>query len=149
MIGRKSFRPFIMRRILAVIALSFIFLPSFVLAQTEGGAATLTPENSGLEATGETIYGTNTSLSNYLGTYILVPAFSIVGLVFMVLFTYAGFLYLTAAGATAPIEKAKKIMQTAVIGIVLISTSYVITISVLNALSTGNITTGAGAPAEI
>ncbi|MDA0208237.1 MAG: hypothetical protein O3B64_02405 [bacterium] len=132
-----------MRRILAVIALTIVFLPSFAMAQT-----VLTPSESGLEATGSPIYGESLSLSEYIGTRILLPAFGIVGLVFMLFFTYAGFLYLTAAGNTTQVGKAKTMMQTAVIGVVLIASAYVITVAVINAISVGSITgAGGGTPA--
>jgi hypothetical protein len=56
------------------------------------------------------------------------------GLILAVLVVYAGFLYMTAQGVPAQIEKAKAIIKNAVIGLVIIFSSYAITTWILNAL---------------
>jgi heme/copper-type cytochrome/quinol oxidase subunit 2 len=57
---------------------------------------------------------------------ILNTVFSLLGIVFVVLFVYAGFLWMTAAGNETQIEKAKKIMTGAVIGLGIMLASYAI-----------------------
>ena len=57
------------------------------------------------------------------------------GTLAVVLIIYAGFLYMTAAGKPDNTKKAKDIMSTAVIGLVIILISYGITVFVTNALS--------------
>ncbi len=60
--------------------------------------------------------------------------FSFLGIIFVVLFVYAGFLWMTAGGNETQIEKSKKIMTAAVIGLVLILMSYAISKFVTGAL---------------
>jgi hypothetical protein len=61
-------------------------------------------------------------------------ALSVVGLVFVSLIIYAGYLWFTAAGRPEPVDKAKKILRQAVIGLFIIFTSYSITTFILNRL---------------
>jgi hypothetical protein len=69
----------------------------------------------------------------------------IVGIVFVVITVYAGFLYLTAQGEETNVKKAKKMLSQAVIGLVLIVGAYAITTVVVDALSA--ISTTPAAPA--
>lgn len=59
---------------------------------------------------------------------------SVIGLVFVVLVIYAGYLYLTAHGEPGPVETARKILKNAIIGLVIILSSFAITTFILNAL---------------
>ena len=61
-------------------------------------------------------------------------ALSIVGIVFVSLIIYAGYIWLTAAGRPEPIVKAKKILQQSVIGLFIILSAYSITTFILNRL---------------
>jgi hypothetical protein len=58
----------------------------------------------------------------------------VLGIIFTALVIYAGYLYLTARGEEEPIKKAKKILQNAVIGLVIIMTSFAITTFILGKL---------------
>lgn len=59
---------------------------------------------------------------------------TVIGIVFVVLVIYAGYLYLTARGEAEPIKKAGKILRNAIIGLAIILASYAITTFILNAL---------------
>jgi len=61
-------------------------------------------------------------------------ALQFLGIIFLVLILYAGFLWLTSAGNEDKISKAKKIMAAAIIGSAIILTAYIITSFVLNQL---------------
>lgn len=61
-------------------------------------------------------------------------ALQFLGIIFLVLILYAGFLWLTSAGSEDKISKAKKIMAAAIIGSAIILTAYIITSFVLNQL---------------
>ena len=65
------------------------------------------------------------------------------GVIFLVLLLYAGFLWMTAQGEPKTIEKAKDILKQAIIGLVIIASAWAITTFVLNAL-TGATTDGGG-----
>ena len=66
---------------------------------------------------------------------ILNTTFSLLGIIFVVLFVYAGFLYMTSGGNETTIEKSKKIMTATVIGLVIILASYAITKFVTGSLN--------------
>lgn len=101
------------------------------------------------------------SLSNYTGTGLPNPeggiqaillkfidwAIIIIGLLCIVIFIYAGFLYLTAQGETDKIETAKKVMIYAVVGVVVSVLGLVVVYTVDMILrANGGTGTGAGAP---
>jgi len=56
------------------------------------------------------------------------------GILFLILVLYAGFLYLTAQGSDEPVKKAKKLLTTSIIGLVIIIAAYAISGYVLGAL---------------
>jgi hypothetical protein len=65
---------------------------------------------------------------------IIRVALTLTGIIFTVLVIYAGFLYLLARGEPAPAEKAKKILQQSVIGLIIIFSAYGITSFILSRL---------------
>lgn len=66
---------------------------------------------------------------------IVNTALVLVGVLALAFFIYGGFLYITAAGDTEQIEKAKKILIYAVIGIVVIGLAYSVVQFVINAFT--------------
>jgi hypothetical protein len=65
---------------------------------------------------------------------IIRVALSVVGIILVVVLLYAGYLWFTAAGRPEPVDKAKKILQQAIIGLLIIFSSYSITTFILNSL---------------
>ena len=59
---------------------------------------------------------------------------SLTAMVFLVLMLYGGFRWMTAAGNQENIDKAKKIISSAVIGVIIVALSYAITVFVFNVL---------------
>lgn len=57
------------------------------------------------------------------------------GLIFLVLTVYAGYLYLTAAGDEDKVKHAKETLQRGVIGLLILAAAYALTVFVINALS--------------
>lgn len=82
---------------------------------------------------------TNKDLLGTIGRFIKT-ALSYLGVLFLILMLYAGFLYLTAAGDDKKIITAKKIITGAVTGLIIIAASYALTSFVLGAV------TGTGSP---
>lgn len=72
-------------------------------------------------------------------------ALSFLGVIFLVLMVYAGYLWLTARGEDEPISKSKKIMAEAVIGFVLVIGAYSITSLILPKILERTIGEGGGA----
>lgn len=62
---------------------------------------------------------------------IIKSLFGFLGIVFFILMLYAGFLWMTSAGNERQLSTARSILVTSVIGILIVFTSYVITVYVL------------------
>ncbi len=75
-----------------------------------------------------------TSLPTIVGKGIGV-VLGVLGIAFVVMVVYAGFLYLTAQGDDTNVKKAKKMMTQAVIGMVIVVSAYAISSYVIAALS--------------
>jgi hypothetical protein len=78
---------------------------------------------------------TEGSLENVVGD-IISTALTLVGLIFLILMVYAGYLWMTARGAEDQIEKSKSIISAAVIGLVLVMSAYAISVLVTGSLGT-------------
>lgn len=119
---------------------------SLVLFGTRAALA-FTVSDTGLKTTaGKAGLPTSeTSLPVLVGT-ILNSVLSLVGVVFLVLIVWGGFLWMTARGNDQQVEKSKQLITSAVIGLIIIAGGYAITNFVLGAII--GATTGAGeAPA--
>ena len=71
---------------------------------------------------------------------IINAAFGLLGIVFVALTIYAGFLWMTAQGDTKAVDKSKAILTQAIIGLVIMILAYSITGFVLRSINvaTGN-----------
>lgn len=89
--------------------------------------------NTGLETTANVagLSTANVDIATRIGQIIGI-ALSLVGVVFLVLMVYGGFVWMTAAGDSEKIKKAKGIIINAVIGIIIVLASYAITFFILN-----------------
>lgn len=65
------------------------------------------------------------------------------GIIFLVLLLYAGYLWMTAGGDPEKVKKAQQYIKNAVIGLIIIASAWAITAFILNAL-TGAVTPGGG-----
>jgi cbb3-type cytochrome oxidase subunit 3 len=118
-----------------LLLLAFLIFPFFVHAFDFNGKTGL---NS---AAGPNGMGYNTSsttdISTKIGSYIGI-ILSFIGVIFLVLAIYAGYLWMMAQGNQQEVDKAKKILTQAVIGLIIVVTSYTITSFVGNNLNTLN-----------
>lgn len=76
---------------------------------------------------------TKTTFAETIGT-VIKAALSFVGVIFLVLMVYAGYLWMTARGAEEQIEKARKIITAAIIGLIITVGAYSITNFVVPAI---------------
>lgn len=76
----------------------------------------------------------NTDLPTLVGG-IISAALTLVGIIFLILMVYAGYLWMTARGENEQVEKAKNIIQASIIGIVIVLSAYAITTFVTSKLS--------------
>ncbi len=77
--------------------------------------------------------GTQTSLPAIIGNIINV-LLGFLGIVFLVLLIYAGFLWMTAQGEKGNVEKAQNIIRQSIIGLVVIVAAFAISNFVLGSL---------------
>jgi len=114
-----------MKRLLSPIALWLVYVP---LAHAQDlGAGTLDT------VAGSANIKSGATLPVIIGNLIRV-AIGMLGIVFLVLTVYAGFLYLTARGEEEKVTHAKETLQRGVIGLIIISAAYAIATFVIGAL---------------
>ncbi|MEY4744628.1 MAG: Type secretion system pilin [Candidatus Parcubacteria bacterium] len=90
----------------------------------------------GLNATSNAAGITTTkSLPELIGSFI-AAALGLLGVILVVLVVYAGFIWMTAQGNDEKIKKAKGMITSAVIGMIIIFAAYAITNFVVGALGT-------------
>ena len=97
------------------------------------GLTGLTSGEAALTDVGDTIGATDVGLPALIGNIINV-LLGALGIVFVGLVIYAGILYFTDAGGEKSAKKAKEILKTAVIGLVIIIAAYAISNYVMGAL---------------
>lgn len=134
-----------MRKLFAILGLSIALLaPRVIFAAATTPAADPYGLNGTADASGGAYVtsGENTSLAYFIGNNIIQPVFGLVGLGFFCLTVYAGVLWMTAQGDSKKVDKAKDILVTAVIGTVIVVSSYILTNAVFNALTTGDVNGG-------
>lgn len=128
---------------LRLLAMSVLLVPSVVFA----GSTTIDAGSTGLSTTGKAAFGdafasSSTSLPQFIGNNIIQPVFGLIGLGFFCLTVYAGVLWMTARGQSKQVDKAKDILTAAVIGAVIVVSSYVLTNALLSGILTGSVATG-------
>jgi sorbitol-specific phosphotransferase system component IIBC len=91
---------------------------------------------SELDNTGRKVYGTADSSNFYevLGQ-VLNVILSLLGVILLILVIYSGFLWMTAQGNSPQVEKAKGILVNAVIGIIILVSSFAISTFVVAQLA--------------
>jgi len=110
--------------------LSFALTPA-VVAEDVGSLI-----NTQLEPIQE-IYGDNDVTETTFATAIaeiIKITLSFLGVIFIVLIVYAGFLWMTSAGNEEKVKKAKDIMVAAIIGVAIVLLAYAITYFVIDKL---------------
>ncbi len=120
--------------------LAFTGSLAFVWTLTATPALAVNATNGLIDAADASDYSTTTELPEVIGKVISV-ALSMLGVLFLILTIYAGFLWMTAAGDDKKIQTAKNILSAAVVGLVLILTAYTITNFVIGRLL---VATGSG-----
>lgn len=119
--------------ILMLTAALIFLVPDQTLAGDETASATQTI-STGLGATAKTTgYSTDLKLPEFIGNMIRT-LLAATGIIFLIITVYAGILYMTAAGETEKIKKAKGMLTSSVIGLVIIVGAYAITYYVVQAL---------------
>jgi preprotein translocase subunit SecG len=108
------------RLIFLVIFLAVLIVPYLVFAQTTGSPLGNMEEVGGTSGFSP---ANETTISSIAGT-IVSTVLGFLGVIFLILILYAGFLWMTAQGNSDNVDKAKKLMQNAIIGLILIIAAY-------------------------
>lgn len=88
---------------------------------------------------------TETTLAENVGI-IIKAALSFVGVIFLVLMVYAGYLWFTSRGEEEPIKKAQKIIATSVVGLAIVASAYGVTNLIVPRILERTTGEGGGAP---
>ncbi len=123
-------------------AIILIFL---VLNVTSVSAVDIMQKYDSFMRAGEMGEGVVESPSNIVARIIKI-VLGFVGVIFIVLIIYAGFMWMTAAGNEERIEKAKKIIIRATIGIAIVLLAYTITYTITELLIESTKGTGVAQP---
>jgi len=115
-----------MRRIISTLALWAVYVP--IAHAQDFGNTQLT------EVADKANLGSATPLPVLIGNLVRI-AIGMLGIVFLVLTIYAGFLYLTARGEEEKVTHAKQTLSRGVIGLIIISAAYAIASFVISALT--------------
>ncbi|HNW09122.1 MAG TPA: hypothetical protein PK619_02410 [bacterium] len=121
---------------IVVLLMTVLVTPTIALATDSGEPL----ENWGLDAAAEFGLG-NTGLVETV-TQIIQVLLGFLGILAVLLILWGGFIWMTAAGDDAKVDKAKKLIVSGIIGIVIIFSAYAIASFVITQIATA---TNAGA----
>lgn len=124
-------------------ALVFVFLTNMVLADVGDTVDKLKKDFFGLNSTADKSgFKTDTTgapeIAQLVGQIIGI-ALSLLGLVFMVLIIYGGFLWMQARGNEEDAKQAKEIVINATIGVVVVFSAYAVSNYIIGSLSSLNV----------
>jgi hypothetical protein len=116
--------------LLTVGQLALVAIPAS--AQDVNGNPTQLLEQTGL-GNGQGSAAAGAQLPILVGRIIRV-LLSLLGIIFLVLMVYAGFLWMTARGESDPVDKAKDIIRQAIIGLIIVFLAYALTGFIINSI---------------
>jgi hypothetical protein len=85
------------------------------------------------QAGGDAGYTVSQTLPQLIGV-IIGAVFGILGVVFLILVVYAGFIWMTSAGNSKSVDKAKGMLISATVGLVITLSAFAISSFIINAL---------------
>jgi len=80
-------------------------------------------------------YGDSLTAESFI-SLIVTTALSFIGLLFLILAIYGGYIWMIARGNEQEVDKAKQIIQNSIIGLVIVIAAYAISWYVINILGT-------------
>jgi len=110
----------------------FLILPDFVFATSAA-----TPLGALQGVGGKSGYDTGVRSPTTIINTIITTALSLLGVIFMILVIYGGFLRMTARGDDTQVANSTKIITAAVIGMIIVVSAYTITKFVTGSLAGG------------
>jgi len=118
--------------VILICLIAILILPYFVFAQTG-------PLNELQNVAEEGGYDASTDESTMAGIIaVVVKAFlGLLGVIFLILMIYAGYIWMTAGGEEEKVTKAKDTIRRAIIGLIIVVAAYSITYFVFKNLPSG------------
>lgn len=118
------------------VAVTFAFAPSTSAQACPPNKTAAECVRAGLGTTASTAgLGTEaTPLAEIVGN-IIYAALSLTGVIFVILIIYGGFIWMQARGNQEDVTKAKKIIESAIIGVILIGLAFAITSFVISRIT--------------
>ena len=113
---------------------SLILINKTMAAPAPNSQEALDQLNAAAGAGGANIAGAGPTDPRIIVAIIIRSALQLIGIVFVVLVVYAGFLWMTAGGEEDKISKAKKLLYDGVIGLAIILSAYAISFFIFKAL---------------
>lgn len=123
--------------ILILFACFLGFNLEIALAQTTPGGGTPTPVSisQGVQSFGQKVYGQSPQKPQVIAVLIINVVLTLLGVIFVALIVYAGYMYMTSQGKEDKVKTAKNIIVTAVIGLIIVLVAYAIADFVITNLS--------------
>jgi len=91
--------------------------------------------------------GTTQLSVNYIIGDVVLAALSLIGVVFLCLMVYAGYMWMTARGDEQKVTKAKDTITASIIGIIIVIAAYAISYYVISKLGAGTLQSTTPTPA--
>ncbi len=127
------------KSLLPLFAVIFSFSP--LISKAKDGATDGQDKNHGLKNAADKAFvdnipfkGEGTGVPDIIGT-VVGAALSFIGILFFVLIIYGGITWMTAAGNETQISKAKNLIISAIIGLIIVLAAYAITSFIGGALT--------------
>lgn len=121
----------IFQKLVVGLIIGFSFLLFFSSVSADNGTWTFS-SSSGLQTTAEEIGYSNPSTPEAIIGNAITIVLAFLGIIFLGLIIYGGILWMTAAGNEPTVDKAKKIIEEAVIGLVVVIAAYAASFFVLS-----------------
>lgn len=103
---------------------------AFSVSSSDNGPLGLMADSAGYKIDGTVSFLGITSM-------VITSLLSLMGVIFLVLLIYGGFLWMTAKGNEQQVEKAKEVMYSAIIGLIIVLAAYAISYFVVDNLTKG------------
>ncbi len=130
---------FRLKTFLLSLMLVFVFVPGVYAIDLGTNRVDRAAGQAGYAAATETTFAEN------VGRAIRI-LLSLLGVIFTVLIIYAGYLWMTAAGNDEAVSKAKSIISTSIIGLIILLMAYSITNFVVTRVMEGALTSTSTSP---
>jgi hypothetical protein len=91
--------------------------------------------SEGVNSFGSQVYGGSYTPPQQIAALIIQAVLTFLGVIFIALIIYGGFLYMTAMGESDKVKKGKNVLLYSVIGLVIILAAYAITSFVVSSIS--------------